>query len=73
MNWPGCSLTPMPEVDVNMLAELRDIMHSLDRFWGAIEVDINPDFDGNRDEIDFDGIRSRVRDRPRLPVQSRGA
>ena len=34
---------PDADVDVNMLAQLRGIMHSLDRFWGAIEVDINPD------------------------------
>lgn len=49
---------PDAEVDLDMLAQLRDIMHSLDRFWGSIEIDINPDFDGNRDEIDLDGIRS---------------
>lgn len=49
---------PDADVEVGMLAELRDIMRSLDRFWGAIEVDINPDFDGRRDDIDYDGIRS---------------
>lgn len=49
---------PDADVEAGMLVELRSIMRSLDRFWGAIEVDINPDFDGRRDDIDHDGIQS---------------
>lgn len=49
---------PDADVEVGMLVELRSIMRSLDRFWGAIEVDINPDFDGQRDDIDYDDIQS---------------
>ncbi len=49
---------PDVEVDLKLLAALRGIMKSLDRFWGSIEVDINPDLDGQRDEIDYDGIKS---------------
>ena len=44
------------DVDVERLRTLHGIMRSLDRFWGSIEVDIDPDFDGV--EVDRDHIRS---------------
>lgn len=44
------------EVSTILLLELRDCMHALDRFWGGIEVDIDPDIDAA--DIDYDGIRS---------------
>ncbi|QXU52162.1 hypothetical protein [Rhodococcus sp. LW-XY12] len=49
-------IDPDAGVDVSLLKDLRDCMHALDRFWGSIEVDINPDFDGT--EVDLDAIRS---------------
>jgi len=48
---------PDAEVRLDMLVLLRDIMHSLDRFWGSIEVDINPDITDHK-SINLDGIRS---------------
>ena len=44
------------DVSAGLLCELRDCMRALDRFWGGIEVDIDPDIDGA--EVDYDGIRS---------------
>ncbi|BAJ73211.1 helicase subunit of the DNA excision repair complex [Microbacterium testaceum StLB037] len=45
---------PDADVSVDRLAELQEIMRSLDRFWGGVNVDTNPDFDGvdlDRDHI----------------------
>lgn len=37
---------PDANVSVDRLTDLQGIMRSLDRFWGGITVDTNPDFDG---------------------------
>jgi hypothetical protein len=42
-------------VDVALLREMRDVIASLGRFWGAIEVSIDPDFDG----VDVDSSESK--------------
>ncbi|MGN6199927.1 hypothetical protein [Humibacter sp.] len=45
---------PDADVSVDRLKKLQGIMRSLDRFWGGIDVDTNPDFDGvdvGRDNI----------------------
>lgn len=47
---------PDADVSVDRLAELQGIMRSLDRFWGGINVDTNPDFDGI--DVDRDNIVS---------------
>ena len=43
-------------MSVEKLRELHTIMRSLDRFWGGINVDTNPDFEGV--EVDRDNIVS---------------
>lgn len=47
---------PGADVSVDRLAELQAIMRALDRFWGGINVDIDPDYDGV--EVDRDSIVS---------------
>ena len=47
---------PDAEVSLEKLQQLYGIMRSLDRFWGGINVDTNPDFDGV--EVDYDNIKS---------------
>ena len=47
---------PDAEVRLDMLVQLRDIMRSLDRFFGSITVDINADHDDG--DVDYDAIRS---------------
>jgi len=47
---------PDADVSVDRLTELQSIMRSLDRFWGGINVDTNPDFDGV--DVDRDNIVS---------------
>lgn len=47
---------PDADVSVDRLTELQGIMRSLDRFWGGINVDTNPDFDGV--DVDCDDIVS---------------
>lgn len=37
---------PDADVSIDRLTELQGVMRSLDRFWGGISVDTNPDFDG---------------------------
>lgn len=49
-------IDPDARVDAELLHDLRGCMRALDRFWGSIEVDINPDFDGV--DVDCEGIRS---------------
>ncbi len=34
------------DIDLSKLVAMRDVVASLGRFWGQIEVDTNPDFDG---------------------------
>ncbi len=51
---PKILLDPGHEVSTDLFKEVLDMISVLGRFWGGIEVDINPDFDGadvNRDEI----------------------
>jgi len=47
---------PDAEISVQYLQALRGIMRSLDRFWGGINADTNPQFDD--DEVDYDNIQS---------------
>jgi hypothetical protein len=47
---------PDASVDAGLLQDLRSCMRALDRFWGSIEVDINPDLAS--EDIDLGGIRS---------------
>jgi hypothetical protein len=47
---------PDADVSVDRLTEMQGIMRSLDRFWGGINVDTNPDFDGA--DVDRDNIVS---------------
>ncbi|GAB6857926.1 hypothetical protein [Microbacterium xylanilyticum] len=47
---------PDADVSVERLTELQGIMRSLDRFWGGISAEIDPDFDGV--ELDRDNIVS---------------
>lgn len=50
---PRYLIDPAAVIDVRPVLAIRDIVRSLGRFWGRIEVDINPDFD-NRDVSDDD-------------------
>ncbi len=50
-------IDPDVEVRLDMLVQLRDIIHSLDRFFGSITVDINADRH-DRNDVDYDAIRS---------------
>jgi len=45
---------PAFEVSVERLTELYGITRSLDRFWGGVSVDVDPDFDGV--DVDRDSI-----------------
>jgi hypothetical protein len=47
---------PDREVDLSKLDAMREVVGTLGRFWGQIEVDINPDFD--RSEVDPQEISS---------------
>jgi hypothetical protein len=47
---------PNSQVDMSLLTEAVGIARSLSRFWGGIEVDCDPQFDGQ--DIDYDEIRS---------------
>lgn len=47
---------PDVEISVRNLQALRGIMRSLDRFWGSINADTNPEFDDV--EVDYDNIQS---------------
>ena len=40
------------------IGDAISLSQSLDRLWGAVAVDSNPQFDGQ--QIDYDGIRSGV-------------
>lgn len=44
------------EVSAAKLEDVRDLIGVLGRFWGSVEVSINPDFDDR--EVDVDGIQS---------------
>lgn len=47
---------PDADISVERLTEPQGIMRSLDRFWGGINIDTNPDFDGAN--VDRDNIVS---------------
>ncbi|MBK3640475.1 hypothetical protein [Streptomyces sp. MBT33] len=53
---PKLLVDPDFEVRVDLLADAVEIVRRLGVFWGSIEADTNPDFDGQ--EIDYDGIKS---------------
>jgi hypothetical protein len=53
---PKLLVDPAHEVSAELLREMGVVLRALGVFWGRIEVDINPDFDG-RDVKDED-IRS---------------
>lgn len=42
---PRMLVEPGHDVEVARIEEMRDLLGRLGRFWGGIEVDINPDFD----------------------------
>ena len=45
-------------VDVEMVRLLSEVLKKTDRFWGQIAVEVDPIWDGKRDEINYDGITS---------------
>jgi hypothetical protein len=47
---------PSATVDVTLITDAIVVARNLSRFWGGIEVDTDPDFDGR--QVDLDGIRS---------------
>ncbi len=49
-------IDPDRDVDLAKLDAMRDVVASLGRFWGQVEVDTNPDFDGK--DIDPQDIMS---------------
>lgn len=53
---PRYVTNPGAEVDTKLLREMRDVIALLGRFWGSIEVSIDPQFDG--EDVDLDGIVS---------------
>ncbi|MET7490606.1 hypothetical protein [Streptomyces sp. NPDC005538] len=53
---PKLLVDPDFEVRTDLLAEAVEIVRCLGVFWGSIEADTNPDFDGQ--EVDYDGIKS---------------
>jgi hypothetical protein len=53
---PKLLVDPDFEVRIDLLAEAVEIVRCLGVFWGSIEADTNPDFDGQ--EVDYDGIKS---------------
>ncbi|WP_327427297.1 hypothetical protein [Streptomyces sp. NBC_01236] len=53
---PKLLVDPDFEVRTDLLADAVEVVRRLGVFWGSIEADTNPDFDGQ--EIDYDGIKS---------------
>lgn len=53
---PTLLVDPGKEVDADLLREMQAVLGALGRFWGRIEVDISPDFDGV--EVQDEGIQS---------------
>lgn len=49
-------IDPDRQVRVHLLDEARSLIERLGRFWGGIDVDCNPAFDGK--EVDYQGIKS---------------
>lgn len=47
---------PKSSIDTSQLSALIDVLHSLDIFWGTIELETSEGFDP--DQIDYQGIRS---------------
>jgi hypothetical protein len=53
---PKLLVEPGPGVDLGRVHEMKDLLAVLGRFWGRINVDTNPDFDGM--EVNDAGIQS---------------
>ncbi len=53
---PKLLVDPDFQVKMELLGAATEIIRVLGVFWGSIEVDTNPDFDGR--EVDYDGIKS---------------
>lgn len=53
---PKLLVDPDFEVRTDLLAAAVECVRCLGAFWGSIEADANPDFDGQ--EIDYDSIKS---------------
>ncbi|MBO0518321.1 hypothetical protein, partial [Streptomyces beijiangensis] len=53
---PKLLVDPDFEVRTDLLAAAVECVRCLGVFWGSIEADANPDFDGQ--EIDYDSIKS---------------
>ena len=49
-------IDPDVSIDTSQLSALIEILHSLDIFWGTIELETSGEFDPN--QIDYQGIRS---------------
>lgn len=55
---PRFILEPGADIDLPLLSKMRDLIASLGRFWGRMEVSMNPDFDGV--DVDETEIRSGI-------------
>jgi hypothetical protein len=55
---PKMLLEPGRDVDIALIREMRELIGALGRFWGRIEVDINPDLAGR--EIADEDIQSGI-------------
>jgi hypothetical protein len=55
---PKMLLEPGCDVDIALIREIHELIGALGRFWGRIELDINPDFAGR--EIKDEDVRSGV-------------
>ncbi|MEV0534733.1 hypothetical protein [Kitasatospora sp. NPDC050463] len=53
---PKLVIDPDFEVRTDLLLAAAEVVRRLGVFWGSIEADTNPDFDGT--EVDYDGIKS---------------
>ena len=55
---PKLLVDPTFSVDLDLLNKLYVMLRHLDRFFGEIQVDTDPDFDGK--QVDLDGIKSGI-------------
>jgi len=53
---PRLLIDPDAAIDFSLIVEAHRLVGVLGRFWGRVEVDINPDFDDR--EVNYEGIKS---------------
>jgi hypothetical protein len=53
---PTLLVDPEQSISVEVLREMKSVLRALAIFWGRIEIDTNPDYDGR--EVDDDHIHS---------------